>query len=103
MTRETNDATFRSDVLESQVPTLVDFWAPWCGPCRIVGPVIDRVAEKAGEKARVVKMNVDENPATANRYGISAIPTIMVFRNGKVSKQLIGVQPEHSYLSAVSD
>jgi thioredoxin 1 len=101
MARETNDMTFKSDVIDSPVPVLVDFWAPWCGPCRIAGPIIDRVAEKAGDKARVYKLNVDENPQAASQYGISGIPTVMVFRNGQTDKTLVGVQPEQIYLAAL--
>jgi thioredoxin 1 len=101
MARETNDLNFKSDVIDSPVPVMVDFWAPWCGPCRIAGPIIDRVAEKAGEKARVVKLNVDENPQAAGKYGINGIPTVLVFRNGQIEKTFVGVQPEQTYLNAL--
>lgn len=101
MTRETNDNDFKSDVIDSPLPVLVDFWAQWCGPCRIAGPIIDRVAEKAGEKARVYKVNVDENPQAAGRFGISGIPTVLVFRNGQIEKTIVGVQPEQVYCDAL--
>jgi thioredoxin 1 len=101
MSNETTDLKFKSDVLDAQVPVLVDFWAPWCGPCRIAGPIIDRVAEKAGEKAKVYKLNVDNNPQTATQYGITGIPTVLVFKNGKIDKTLIGVQQELVYLNAL--
>jgi thioredoxin len=99
---EVSDRSFQKEVLESDVPVELDFWAPWCGPCRMVEPIIERVSEKAGGKARIFKLNVDENPVTASRYGITGIPTVMVFRHGKVDKQLVGVQPEQVYLGALN-
>jgi thioredoxin 1 len=102
MALTTTDVSFENDVLKSDVPVLVDFWAPWCGPCRIVGPVIERVGEKVNGNAKVYKLNVDENPITAGKYGITGIPTVIVFRNGQIDKQFVGVQPEQTYLNAVS-
>jgi thioredoxin 1 len=102
MAKQTSDATFAHDVLESDVPVLVDFWAPWCGPCRMVGPLIEQVAKVTRGKAEVYKLNVDENPMTAGRYGITAIPTVMVFRGGRAVKELIGVQPAEAYVDAVA-
>jgi thioredoxin 1 len=101
MVNETNDMNFKSDIIDSPVPVMVDFWAPWCGPCRIAGPIIDRVAEKAGGKASVFKLNVDENPQAAGQYRITGIPTVLVFRNGQVDKTLVGVQSEQEYLDAL--
>jgi thioredoxin 1 len=101
MALETTDTTFKQDVLDSTVPVLVDFWAPWCGPCKIAGPIIDQVSIKAIGKAKVYKMNVDDNPHTASQYGITGIPTIMVFKNGKIDKTLVGVQHEFIYLNAL--
>ena len=102
MALQTTDNTFDADVLKSDVPVLVDFWAPWCGPCRMAGPIIDSVAKKTEGKAKVYKLNVDENPATAGTYGITGIPTVMVFRSGKMSKQLVGLQTEVVYLNALN-
>ena len=101
MTLQTTDSTFATDVLHSEVPVLVDFWAPWCGPCRMVGPVIDKISEEVDGEAKVYKMNVDENPATASRFGITGIPTVIVFRNGKVETQLMGVQQKNVYKNAL--
>ena len=102
MADQTTDATFENDVLKSDTPVLVDFWAPWCGPCQILGPIIDQLSEKLAGQAKVVKINVDENPQTAMKYGIRGIPTVMVFKNGQVAEQLVGVRPESAYLDAIS-
>jgi thioredoxin 1 len=103
MSQATSDATFTNDVLSSQQPVLVDFWAPWCGPCRMVGPIIEQVGEKTAGKAKVFKLNVDENPETASRYGITGIPTVMVYRNGQVAQQFVGVKSEQVYLKALEN
>ena len=103
MALHTSDATFQNDVLNSNVPVMVDFWAPWCAPCRMVAPIIDNVSQKLNGSVRVYKLNVDENPVTASRYGITGIPTVMVFKNGQIDKQFIGVQPEYVYLNALSN
>ncbi len=102
MAQATTDATFQQDVLESDVPVLVDFWAEWCGPCRVLGPVIDNVSQKTEGRAKVFKLNVDENPETAQRFGITAIPTVLVFKDGKLDQSIVGVRPEPAYLTALS-
>jgi thioredoxin 1 len=102
MAMETSDQTFQTDVLESDVPVLVDFWAPWCGPCRMVGPIIEKIGTQMEGKAKVYKLNVDENPSIASKYGITGIPTVIVFKNGTIANQLVGVQPESVYLDALA-
>ena len=91
MAMEFTDANFEQEVLKSDKPTLVDFWAPWCGPCQLMGPVIDELSKEM-TTVKIGKVNVDENPATAGAYGIMSIPTIKVFKGGQVVKEFIGVQ-----------
>lgn len=88
---DVTDQTFETEVMKSTVPVLVDFWAVWCTPCQIQGPIVEEVAATLGEKAKVVKLNVDENPMYAQKYGVMSIPTMMIFKNGAVAKQFIGV------------
>ena len=91
------DANFEQEVIKSSVPVFVDFWAPWCGPCKIAGPIVSRVAKALKGKAiKIGKLNVDENPATAQKYGIMSIPTFLTFRGGKVIDQTIGVPQENA-------
>ncbi len=88
------DATFEQDVLRSPQPVLVDFWAPWCGPCRIVAPVVEKLAQEMAGRLRVAEVNVDENPFTAQRYGVQGIPTMLMVKNGQVTDRWVGALPE---------
>ncbi len=87
------DANFEQEVVKSGIPVLVDFWAPWCGPCRMIGPVIEELAKEYDGRIKVCKLNTDENPETASRFQISAIPTILFFKGGKMVKDAVGLQP----------
>jgi thioredoxin 1 len=91
---EVTDANFQAEVIESDTPVLVDFWAPWCGPCRVVAPVLEEIAEERGEALKVVKLNVDENQQTAAQYQVLSIPTLILFKNGAEAKKVIGAYPK---------
>ena len=88
------DTSFDAEVLKSEKPVLVDFWAPWCGPCKAVGPIIDELAADFGDKIKFAKCNVDENPLTPGKYGIRSIPTMIFFKNGSIAEQVIGAVPK---------
>ena len=87
---EISDANFEQDVLKSETPVMVDFWATWCGPCRALAPVVDEIATQYTGKVKVFKMDVDSNPATPSRYGVRGIPTLLVFKGGQIQEQLVG-------------
>jgi thioredoxin 1 len=101
MTNEIGDNNFDKDVLQSQLPVLVDFWAPWCGPCRQLSPVIDEIAKDLSGKVNVVKCNIDENPETPSKYGVRSIPTLMIFKGGKLVDTKIGAVPKSALLDWV--
>ncbi len=90
------DATFATEVLASDSPVLVDFWAEWCGPCRAVSPILDQIGAEHADRIRIVKLDVDANPATAQRYGITSIPAMKAFRGGEVVKTVIGAKPKRA-------
>ncbi len=94
MALEVTDSTFEEVVLKSEVPVIVDFWAVWCGPCRVIGPVVEEIGEEYGDKAKVVKLDVDNNNQTAMKYGIRNIPTLLFFKNGEVVDKQVGVVPK---------
>lgn len=100
---ETSDATFEQDVLKSDKPVLVDFWAPWCGPCKAVGPILEEIAGQHGDRLGFVKLNIDENPATAAKYGITSIPTMNVYSGGEVVKSVMGAHPKPKLLRELDD
>ncbi len=91
---ELNDSSFDTEVINSDKPVLVDFWAPWCGPCKALGPVIDEISNDFVDKVKVGKVNVDENPEISMKFGIRSIPTLIVFKNGEVQDQIIGAVPK---------
>jgi thioredoxin 1 len=89
-----SDTTFDTEVLKASGPVVVDFWAEWCGPCRMIAPALEEIAGSLGDKVKIVKLNVDESPATATKYGIQSIPTLMIFKNGQMASRQIGAAPK---------
>ena len=102
-TKKVTDETFEADVLKNDKPVLVDYWAEWCGPCKMVAPVLEAIAEEHGDKLDIVKLNVDENPVITQKYGILNIPTLGVFKNGEVVKELVGARSKSALLRELTD
>jgi len=96
------DGDWTTEVLESDRPVLVDFWAEWCGPCKMVSPIVDEIADEKAEQLKVVKLNVDENPGTAREYGIMSIPTLLVFKDGQPDKRIVGAKGKAALLNDLS-
>jgi thioredoxin 1 len=96
---EVTDNNFQAEVLESEVPVLVDFWAPWCGPCRMVAPVVEEIAQEHSDSLKVVKLNIDENQQTAMEFNVMSIPTLIVFRNGQPAKTVVGAYPKRKLVA----
>lgn len=101
-TLKATDASFETDVLKSATPVVVDFWAEWCGPCKMIGPSLEEIATELGPKAKIVKLNVDENPSTPAKYGVRGIPTLMVFKDGKLAATKVGAVPKSQLASWIN-
>lgn len=100
---DVTDQGFEQEVLQSKIPALIDFWAPWCAPCRIVKPVIEELAKEYTGKVKVLELNVDDNPQTASKYGVMSIPTLMIFKDGNPVKTIIGAQPKENIKKAIDE
>ena len=103
MIKEINDSVFNEEVLNSTKPVLVDFWAPWCGPCKMLGPVLEDIEKEYGEKITFLKINVDDNPVTSQSYKISSIPSVLIFKNGSVASTLVGFRPKQEIETVIQN
>ncbi len=99
--KQVSDESFDSEVLKNDLPVLIDFWAPWCGPCKAIAPVVEELAKEYAGRLKVVKMNVDDNPQTPSRYGVRGIPNLIVFKGGQVQDQIVGAVPKAQLVKAV--
>lgn len=100
--RDVTDASFDTDVLQAERPVLVDFWAPWCGPCHAITPVLEQLEDRAGEKIVFTKVNIDQNPVAASRYGVLAIPTVILFEQGEPQETVLGARPPSHFESVLA-
>ena len=100
--QQVSDESFDREVLKADLPVLIDFWAPWCGPCKAIGPVVEELAKEYAGKLKVVKMNVDDNPQTPSKYGVRGIPNLIIFKGGEVRDQIIGAVPKAQLVKAVT-
>jgi thioredoxin 1 len=102
-TTPVTDASFETDVLKSETPVVVDFWAEWCGPCKMIGPSLEEISEAMGKRVKIVKINIDENPGTPSKYGVRGIPTLMVFKGGALAATKVGAAPKGALQQWVED
>jgi thioredoxin 1 len=100
---EVTDATFDGDVIKNELPTLVDFWAPWCGPCRMVAPIVGELSEEYAGKVNFVKMNTDENPQVPTKFGIRSIPSLLIFKNGELKDTVVGYRPKNDIKKRIEE
>ncbi len=100
--QQVSDASFEAEVLKSELPVLIDFWAPWCGPCKAIAPVVEELSKEYAGRLKVVKMNVDDNPQTPTRYGVRGIPNLILFKNGTVHDQIVGAVPKAQLVKAIT-
>ncbi|MBI4515764.1 MAG: thioredoxin [Deltaproteobacteria bacterium] len=98
---EVSDASFEQEVLQAAVPVLIDFWAPWCGPCKAIAPVVEQLSQEYAGKLKVVKLNVDDNPQTPSKYGVRGIPNLIIFKSGQVQDQIVGAVPKAHLVKAI--